>query len=219
MQKLILLFTAICLGGAANAQKTIKLFVAEQTAMCPGNYSAECLLVKEKKKDEWSPYYGSIEGFTYEPGYEYILKVEKKLKGGTYSLIKTCKKKKTTYNPAERMDMKRWFLHSLHDDTTYINLLDTTKVYMEINLKEKRVSGKGICNRFSGGITIEGTNLTIAALASTKMACEGVKLEAIVTGMLQNMKRFKVVGNTLTLSGDNKDRMVFKLHKDYPLVD
>lgn len=218
MQKLILLFTAICLAGATNAQKTMKLFVAEQTVMCPGNYSAECLLVKEKKKSEYAPLAAGIENFTYEAGYEYTLKVSKSDKGA-YTLVKALKKKKTTYNPAERIDMKRWFLHSLHDDTTYINLLDTTKVYLEINLKEKRVSGKGICNRFSGGITVNGTDITITALASTKMACEGVKLEAIVTGMLQNMKRFKVVGNTLTLSGDNKDRLVFKLHKDYPLVD
>ena len=93
MQKLILLFTVLVLASGLHAQKTIKLFVAEQTAMCPGNYSADCLLIKEKKKSADSPFAGTIEGFTYEPGYAYTLKVTKNERGNGYILVKVLKKK------------------------------------------------------------------------------------------------------------------------------
>nr|WP_317207113.1 DUF4377 domain-containing protein [Chryseobacterium arthrosphaerae] len=32
--------------------------------------------VKEKASDSWENFYSNIEGFTYEPGYEYVLKVK-----------------------------------------------------------------------------------------------------------------------------------------------
>jgi hypothetical protein len=35
-------------------------------------------LVKEGEAKTWSYMYQSVEGFTYEPGYEYVLKVKKK---------------------------------------------------------------------------------------------------------------------------------------------
>lgn len=35
-----------------------------------------CLQVKENPADNWSFFYSGIEGFDYEPGYEYVLKVK-----------------------------------------------------------------------------------------------------------------------------------------------
>ncbi|QQY34713.1 DUF4377 domain-containing protein [Chryseobacterium gleum] len=36
----------------------------------------KCLQVKENDSENWTNFYSSIEGFTYEPGYEYVLKVK-----------------------------------------------------------------------------------------------------------------------------------------------
>lgn len=214
MKKLILLFTAFCFVTNANAQKTVKLFVADQPVICPGNYNADCIQIKEKKKGEWSPLKGTIEGFTYEAGYDYTLKVKKNKTGAAYTLVKVSTKQKTEYNPTQRLDGKKWYLHSLHEDTTYMNLLDTTKVYVEINMAEKRISGKGICNRFSGGLTINGNDFSVGNLASTKMACEGNILEGIVTAMFEKMRHYTTVGNKLILSSDNKESMVFRWRKE-----
>lgn len=204
----VLLLT-ICSLTVSSQKKYQKLFVADQALQCPDNQGEDCLMVKEKKKDSYQLLSGVITGFTYEEGYEYQLKAEKR-GAQDYILSKVLKKKKTTYNPSERIDKKQWFLYSMHIDTQFIRILDTTAIYMELNLTEKRVSGKGVCNRFNGGVTVEGKNITFAEMASTKMACEGNVLENIITGMLKRMKFFKTSGNILTLSNNDKELMIWK---------
>ncbi|RXM38438.1 hypothetical protein BOQ62_17625 [Chryseobacterium sp. CH21] len=36
----------------------------------------QCMQVKESAAADWTNFYSKIEGFTYEPGYEYVLKVK-----------------------------------------------------------------------------------------------------------------------------------------------
>lgn len=50
--------------------------IASQTKDCTGVAPMKCLQVKEKESDSWQNLYSNIEGFTYEPGFEYILKVK-----------------------------------------------------------------------------------------------------------------------------------------------
>jgi hypothetical protein len=50
--------------------------VGPETADCTGVAPMKCLQVKEKQSESWTNFYSNIEGFTYEPGYEYILKVK-----------------------------------------------------------------------------------------------------------------------------------------------
>ncbi|WP_265428444.1 DUF4377 domain-containing protein [Chryseobacterium sp. YIM B08800] len=50
--------------------------VGPETADCTGVAPMKCLQVKEKESDSWQNFYTNIEGFTYEPGYEYVLKVK-----------------------------------------------------------------------------------------------------------------------------------------------
>ncbi len=50
--------------------------VGPQTADCTGVAPMKCLQVKEKPSENWTNFYSNIEGFTYEPGYEYVLQVK-----------------------------------------------------------------------------------------------------------------------------------------------
>lgn len=50
--------------------------IASQTVDCTGVAPMKCLQVKEKETDNWENFYSNIEGFTYEPGFEYVLKVK-----------------------------------------------------------------------------------------------------------------------------------------------
>lgn len=50
--------------------------VAPQTVDCTGVAPMKCLQVKETQSGNWTNFYSNIEGFTYEPGYEYVLKVK-----------------------------------------------------------------------------------------------------------------------------------------------
>lgn len=50
--------------------------IASQTVDCTGVAPMKCLQVKEKESDSWGNFYSNIEGFTYEPGFEYVLNVK-----------------------------------------------------------------------------------------------------------------------------------------------
>lgn len=49
------------------------MFIASYLATCQGFVEQECMLVKERPEDSWGFFYDGIEGFVYEPGYEYEL--------------------------------------------------------------------------------------------------------------------------------------------------
>jgi hypothetical protein len=55
--------------------ETVRFVVASQTADCMGAFPQTCLLVKIGDNADWQFFYSHIEGFDYEEGYEYVLKV------------------------------------------------------------------------------------------------------------------------------------------------
>ncbi|MDN3706765.1 DUF4377 domain-containing protein [Myroides ceti] len=50
--------------------------IASQQADCTGVAPQKCLLVKKGNATEWEYFYSTIEGFNYEPNYEYRIKVK-----------------------------------------------------------------------------------------------------------------------------------------------
>ena len=66
----LFLLMASCGGG-----DTSKYTVASQNADCIGVGRQKCLLVKKGNAKEWEYFYSNIEGFDYEPGYEYVIEV------------------------------------------------------------------------------------------------------------------------------------------------
>lgn len=55
----------------------VKMTIASEKRDCVGVGKMECLLVKENNQTEWRYFYNGIEGFNYQPGFEYELIVEK----------------------------------------------------------------------------------------------------------------------------------------------
>jgi heat shock protein HslJ/uncharacterized protein YraI len=57
------------------APQEITLFVGPEKVPCEGEGPMECLQVKETPESEWQLFYNQIEGFEWEPGYIYELRV------------------------------------------------------------------------------------------------------------------------------------------------
>lgn len=73
-----LLFAAIVSCSSAStgpAERVFELEVAAQRAPCVGLFPTECLQVRERADAPWELFYDAIEGFTYEPGFRYVLSV------------------------------------------------------------------------------------------------------------------------------------------------
>lgn len=59
----------------APIERVYTLEVAPSTVTCTGLLVQQCLQVREQPDRPYTWFYGSIEGFAYEPGYQYLLRV------------------------------------------------------------------------------------------------------------------------------------------------
>ena len=102
---------------------------------------------------------------------------------------------------------KRWVLTAIGEQR-----LSADKPYIEFDQQQRRVSGDGGCNRFSGGFEINGTSLRLTRLISTKRAClaaEANRLETRFLQLLGETTRFEVQGRTLRLYAGDRQLLVF----------
>lgn len=53
-----------------------RLFVSEKVVDCEGEGPMKCMQTRSSESEEWSLFYGSIEGFTHDPAFSYELEVE-----------------------------------------------------------------------------------------------------------------------------------------------
>ncbi|HGN0868048.1 MULTISPECIES: DUF4377 domain-containing protein [Providencia] len=51
-------------------------YIDSSLADCVGVAPMKCMKIKEKPTDDWQYFYSSIQGFSYEPGYNYVLEVQ-----------------------------------------------------------------------------------------------------------------------------------------------
>ena len=67
--------TAPPVEAAASAGIEKTLFIAPERKPCTGVGPMECLQVREAADRPWQYFYSEIEGFSYEPGFDYELRV------------------------------------------------------------------------------------------------------------------------------------------------
>lgn len=60
---------------AAVGEEIVTWEVAPQRVDCTGEMPQRCLLVREPPSQEWTRFYNSIDGFTYEEGNRYRIRV------------------------------------------------------------------------------------------------------------------------------------------------
>ena len=104
-----------------------------------------------------------------------------------------------------------WKLHTTDGKLLQLNEEEERPV-IEINVEEKRFSGKGVCNRLFGTIKLGNNNaLTITEVGSTKMMCPNIALEDIFINALREVKAYRLKEGELYFLGmDGGELMSFK---------
>lgn len=160
------------LGGAA--EKTI--YVGPYQVDCVGVAPQKCLLVKEDPKDDWTFFYGQIEGFEYEPGYEYELRImEEKVKDPPadassirWILLEVVKKERS-------LEGTTWVLDAyLSSEGVLVSVLADSEATVTFQAGE--VGGNASCNQYFGSYQVRGDKLTINMGGMTEMYCSPEEL-------------------------------------------
>ncbi|MBD0400362.1 META domain-containing protein [Flammeovirga sp. EKP202] len=180
---------------------TKTLIIGSKKVDCTGVGPQKCYQIKEDGAEEWSNFYGTIEGFEYKEGYEYQIEVAmtevenppadaSSLK---YKLVKVLKEKQDPYMTLEGT----WVIENLEGKTT-----DPLKTYIAFDPATGRISGYAGCNGLGGSMKYDAEADTLSAgpFMSTMMYCEEVaEHERALGKVLEQFNKFKVEGEVLTL--------------------
>jgi len=191
----------------------VTMYVGPELVDCTGVAPQQCMQVKQDPSAEYTLFYGQIEGFTFEPGYEYELQVrvenvENPPADGSslkYTLIEVVSQTPVsgTVAPAEAGEATAladtmWQLQSLQGAEVAAGT-EITAVFGA----DGTLSGSSGCNNYSTSYTVDGSTLTInAAIAATMMACDEpvMQQETGYLAVLPTATSWVIDGNSLTLS-------------------
>lgn len=165
---------------SSEAARETTLFVGPDLVDCVGVGPMQCMLVKENPKDEYQFFYSQIEGFDFEPGYLYELRVRVEPVANApadapslkYTLIEVVNKEPVAASTAAAASLEgpTWQLSAVRDESGA--LVDVpTGIEATAQFESGRVGGNSGCNRFGASYTLDGANLSITPGPMTMMAC------------------------------------------------
>ncbi len=224
MKKVQFLVAIMLVSLSGFAQETIKLKVKENKVPCVGVAPMECLQVQEGNNKDWTFFYDSIEGFEYEPGFTYKLKVEKTKKLGNfpadasaynYKLKKVISKKKAKTSKVSQTTNLDIFNKKLVLTELNGQKISDGSIYFEMNDSNKTVSGKSGINRFNSSFEFKNNELIIKPGMSTLMAGDPktMELENEFSKAIQSPFKVIQIGNEVKFTNvkTNKVEMIFNI--------
>lgn len=196
MKKYLVLILFLLL--AVSCKTTTETLIVSPTPVpCKNDTSQDCFQIKKDSISDWVDFTGSIDGFEYEPGYSYILEVEKSTASNDgndpkYTLKKILKKEKMLNSEQE---ITGNFIITTFKGTA----VSDKNMSMNFNAEAGQVSGKGVCNRFSGSFTTSNSKIKFSQAATTKMMCQEPELERDFFQALNQVDHFSLKKEELML--------------------
>ncbi len=192
---------------AKEDEKTI--FINDIMVNCVGVSPQKCFQIKENESDPWYNYYGNIEGFDFEPGYTYKLKVRVvKVENPAadqlseaFVLLDVLKKTKVEIDKsALTIDQGSWLVTHINNKSDF-----KRNPTLTVTLPQGQVQGSTSCNKFFGNVEIGSNTFKTHKIASTKMMCDDMATEQLFLENLNLITSYKIENETLQLmSNDGK---------------
>lgn len=189
----------------------ITMYVGPEMVNCEGEARVACLQVKFEEGAEWELFYDNIEGFEFEPGFEYELRVNKitvedpPADGSSirYELVEIVGQSETETAGIEDLDFlmnTAWDLVTMNGETPIEGAVPTA------SFEENAINGTTGCNSYFGSYTLDGTNLSVGPVGQTEMFCDGrMEQEQAYVGMLMSAVSLTLENETLTIHTDQGD--------------
>jgi heat shock protein HslJ len=207
--------------GAGPRQKTV--YVGPYQVECAGVGPQQCLLVKEDPNAEWTFFYDRIEGFEYEPGYEYELRVmEEKIANPPadasairWTLLEVVKKTRS-------LEGTTWVLEAyLNSEGVLVSpLVDSEATATFAN---GQVGGNASCNTYFGNYRFHSDNrLSVEVMGMTEMYCfpeELMAQEQDFLAALDDAGAYVMAEDKLQIEDvSGQEILVFSAQESAPLV-
>lgn len=203
---LTLLAVAACQSDSEGETET--WWINSAKVDCIGVGPMTCLQIQKGAQIEsskWEFFYADIEGFAYEPGNIYQVKVEVNKRPEpipadasslTYKLLEIMSK---TSDPSLRLT-NIWKVLEVGEIKDPKSFKTGESLVFEINRTAKTYFGDMGCNSVRGPIkNADGENLLFGPGASTMMACPDMKTEQAIGKALIDTRKYRIEDNQLIL--------------------
>jgi heat shock protein HslJ len=191
------------------------VYIADHSVDCG---TQKCLLSRDAPTDTYHIFDKTIEGFSYEDGYEYCILMEIRTPSASTPLapfdssqikyvlseIKSKTKTKTEGTVTVKQtsiaipDSSKWLLYKLRlkDETKTFSI---QKAYLQFDIKNNTVSGSSDCNSLNANFTADSTAFKFENIVTTKMACGKRSIETVFLNALNSTTKIKFTSKLLYL--------------------
>lgn len=205
----LLLWLTAC----SPAEKGTIYWVNSYTVDCVGVGPMKCLLIQKGEtmvEGEWQNFFAPIEGFDYEPGFIYKLRVkEEKIENVpadassvNYTLIEVLEKNKDA-----RLALNgTWDAFKINGSVIKLTRQRDAGVIpqIEISIEEMTIRGINGCNNLSGKIlSIKDNKIELGPIAVTSKMCPDMTIADSFNNALNAVKEFKVEDGKLKLLAED----------------
>lgn len=193
--------------GVKHPNKTV--IVASYRPDCVAVGPQTCYLYKENPEDEWTYFYSEIQGFDYQAGYQYVIKVKVKSLGNSYidagdlqfELIEVISK--TISEETKSKLFNTWGLLELNG-VKIDNLKMVRTPLLDINTQKKIMQGSSGCNSFSASFTYDDKAIKVTfPISHTEDPCTDANIDKEYVEALKKVNRYITNGQDLMLFGDS----------------
>ena len=202
---------------SSGVEKT--LYIGPILRDCVGVAPMKCLMVREDPNAPWQNFYSPIEGFTFEPGYTYTLKVRitetpipvaADASSKRYTLVEVVSKTPApTLVPGATLAGTSWTLVELGGKPP---VASPKPITLQFNT-EGRVGGSAGCNQYSATYVEDARKLLVGQAMTTRMACQqpGVmEQEGVFLKTLSSSITFSRDGDRLQVNSADGVSLVFR---------
>lgn len=187
------------------------IWIGPQKVDCIGVGPQQCYQLKEKEDDDWTLFYDEIEGFMYQPGYTYRLKVWQEeianppADGSSWKYVLVEQLEKTAVAGVDNRLHDIWVVTTMEGQPLPP---EGHRPRLELFPVEERLGGSGGCNSIFGSFKVNGDQINFSEIGATKMFCAGLmKQEGQFLKLLQEVTHYELRGLQLLLLKDGEIMM------------
>ena len=127
---------------------------------------------------------------------------------GIIMLASSCKSAKESMKTIVPLYNTKWSLKKIHNNGEEEPV--NTKAFIRFDHEKGSAGGNGSCNSFGSNAAINGNEVSLKNIFSTKMYCEEVQqIETRYFKQLENANRFEIKDSTLLLYHDKDPLLEF----------
>ena len=120
----------------------------------------------------------------------------------------SCKTSKETMIAATPLFDTKWSLKKIYENGNEDAV--NTKAFIRFDKEKKSAGGNGSCNSFGSTASVNGNDVSLKNIFSTKMYCEQVQqIENKYFHQLEKANRFEIKDNSLSLYMDKEKLLEF----------